>query len=133
MKINADNVTPIDAVVIPSGEIVPVKNTPMDFTLPTVIGARINNEDKQLEYGKGYDHNWVINNSGDSITFACSAYDPSTGRMLTEDPLWLIMLGPATDAAIALKKDPKITDRIIIFWHGRTPKWAGALPEFQCF
>ena len=50
-----------------------------------------------------------------------------------EDPLWLIMLGPATDAAVALEQEPKIADRLIVFWHGRTQKWPERCLNFNVF
>ncbi|GHU70565.1 hypothetical protein FACS189413_11090 [Bacteroidia bacterium] len=55
-----DNVTEVDSLLIPSGEIVSVKGTPFDFRTPTTIGKRINEENIQLKNGMGYDHNWVI-------------------------------------------------------------------------
>jgi aldose 1-epimerase len=61
VKINADNYTPVDSTLIPTGKIEPVKGTPLDFTAPTTIGARINDDNEQLKNGKGYDHNFVLN------------------------------------------------------------------------
>lgn len=61
VKINSDKFTPVDEGLIPTGELKDVKGTPFDFTKPTAIGARIDADDQQLKYGKGYDHNWVIN------------------------------------------------------------------------
>ena len=52
---------------------------------------------------------------------------------ITEDPLWLIMLGPATVAAIALEKEPKIANHLIVFWHGRTQKWPERCLNFNVF
>lgn len=60
-QINADNYTPVDSTLIPTGKIEPVKGTPFDFTKPTAIGARINEDNQQLKNGKGYDHNFVLN------------------------------------------------------------------------
>ncbi|MGN6640129.1 MAG: aldose epimerase family protein [Mucilaginibacter sp.] len=60
-QINADNYTPVDSTLIPTGKIEPVKGTPFDFTKPTAIGARINDDNQQLKNGKGYDHNFVLN------------------------------------------------------------------------
>ena len=64
MTINADRFTPVDKGLIPTGELKPVKGTPFDFTKPTAIGARIGQNDEQFQFGKGYDHNWVLNGSG---------------------------------------------------------------------
>ncbi|MEJ2053662.1 MAG: galactose mutarotase, partial [Calditrichaceae bacterium] len=61
LMLNADYYTPVDSTLIPTGEIAPVQGTPMDFTTPTAIGARINDDFTQLKYGNGYDHNWVLN------------------------------------------------------------------------
>lgn len=82
MQINADSYIPTDSVAIPTGEITPVTGTPMDFTKPKAIGKNINDDFVQLKYGKGYDHNWVLNNDGNEIRFACSVYDPKSGREL---------------------------------------------------
>lgn len=60
-QINADNYTPVDSTLIPTGKIEPVKGTPFDFTKPTAIGAHINDDNQQLKNGKGYDHNFVLN------------------------------------------------------------------------
>lgn len=61
VQFNADNYTPVDSTLIPTGKIEPVKGTPFDFTKPTAIGARINDDNQQLKNGKGYDHNFVLN------------------------------------------------------------------------
>jgi aldose 1-epimerase len=83
LMIRGDRMTPVDAVLIPTGEVRPVKDTPFDFTRPTQIGARINQDDPQLKLGKGYDHNWVLNAPGKgSPTLAAEAYEPKTGRVL---------------------------------------------------
>lgn len=66
LYINADNYTPVDQTYMTTGEIVPVKDTPMDFTTPKAVGQDITNFDFiQLKYGNGYDHNWVLNTNGD--------------------------------------------------------------------
>ena len=64
VMINADRFTPVDSGLIPTGELKAVKGTPFDFTKATAIGARIGADDQQLKYGKGYDHNWVLNGGG---------------------------------------------------------------------
>ena len=65
--INADSYTPVDPTLIPTGEILPVKETPFDFTIPTAIGKRIDtNSNAQLKNGKGYDHNFVLNTNKDT-------------------------------------------------------------------
>ncbi len=66
LQINADKFTPVDSTLIPTGKIEAVEGTPFDFTKPTTIGARINDSTEQLKYGKGYDHNFVLNKNKDS-------------------------------------------------------------------
>jgi len=82
MMLNADRFTPVDEGLIPTGELRPVKGTPMDFTTPTAIGARIEQDDEQLKFGGGYDHNWVLNKNDDSLTLAARVYEPTTGRVM---------------------------------------------------
>src|SRR5271154_4300970 len=83
IMIQADRFTPIDATSIPTGELRNVKGTPFDFRTATAIGARIDQDDQQLKLGKGYDHNWVLNNvSPGSLFYAAKAYDPNSGRVL---------------------------------------------------
>ncbi|MCD6338927.1 MAG: galactose mutarotase [Verrucomicrobia bacterium] len=82
VKIVADAFTPIDATLIPTGEIRPVKDTPFDFNEPTPIGARINQNDVQLQYGKGYDHNWVIKKPLGALGLMARVYEPKTGRVM---------------------------------------------------
>jgi aldose 1-epimerase len=82
VMIDADRYTPVDAGLIPTGELAPVAGTPFDFRKPTAIGARINDADQQLKFGKGYDHNFVLNHPGDSPTLAAKVRDPKSGRVL---------------------------------------------------
>jgi aldose 1-epimerase len=83
LTLNADRYTPTDSTQIPTGQIVPVKGTPFDFTRPTAIGARINKSHPQLLIGQGYDHNWVLNRQGNGLSLAAHASDPASGRTLT--------------------------------------------------
>jgi len=82
LQINADNYTPVDAELIPTGEILTVKGTPMDFTEPKPIGKHLSENFSQLELGKGYDHNWVLNQAGEGLTFAAKVIEPESGRTL---------------------------------------------------
>ena len=82
VMLNADRYTPVDSTLIPTGELATVEGTPFDFRKSTAIGARINDKNTQLEYGKGYDHNWVLTRSGDGLQQAASVYEPVTGRTL---------------------------------------------------
>ncbi len=89
LTINADNTTPVDETLIPTGEIVSIKGTPMDFTVPTAIGERADADFQQLQYGKGYDHNWVLNKKGSGIETAAIVESPITGivmEVLTDQP-----------------------------------------------
>ncbi|HEY8782328.1 MAG TPA: aldose epimerase family protein [Mucilaginibacter sp.] len=60
VQLKAENFTPVDSTLIPTGKIAPVAGTPFDFTKPVTIGSRINEQDEQLKNGKGYDHNFVL-------------------------------------------------------------------------
>jgi len=80
--LNADRYTPIDAELIPTGEVRSVEGTPMDFRTPVAIGVRINVEFDQLRYGKGYDHNWVIGRYGEGQALAARISDPKSGRVV---------------------------------------------------
>ena len=83
LMIRADRFTPVDANLIPTGELRSVKGTPFDFTTATVIGARIDQDDQQLKLGRGYDHNWVLNSgTAGSLSLAAQAYEPHSGRVL---------------------------------------------------
>ena len=82
LMLNADYFTPVDSTLIPTGEIRPVRGTAMDFTKPTPIGARIDQDDEQLRFGRGYDHNWVLNGKGDGLSLAASVVEPTTGRVM---------------------------------------------------
>lgn len=78
----ADRFTPVDENLIPTGELRKVSGTPFDFTTPTAVGARINQDDQQLKIGKGYDHNFVLNGKAGELKLAARLYAPKTGRVL---------------------------------------------------
>ncbi len=80
--INADQTTPVDAGLIPTGELKSVAGTPFDFRNPTAIGARINEPDVVLQYGPGYDHNWVINKPLGQLGLQARVEEPTTGRVM---------------------------------------------------
>src|SRR5687768_11611182 len=82
LMLNADRYTPVDATLIPTGELAPVAGTPFDFRKPTPIGDRINGEHAQLKAGGGYDHNWVLNRKGSGVQLAARVVEPKTGRTL---------------------------------------------------
>ena len=106
LTIHADRYTPVDATLIPTGELAPVAGTPFDFRQPTAIGARISQPDTQLERGRGYDHNFVLNRSGDGLPVAAAVYEPSTGRTLevrTTEPGLQFYSGNFLDGSITGK------------------------------
>ncbi len=89
LMINADHFTPVDEGLIPTGEISPVAGTVFDFTEPHNIGERIEEDSTQLKFGKGYDHNWVLNKSKNELKFAVRLTEPENGRVmevLTTEP-----------------------------------------------
>jgi len=77
--VNADRYTQIDADLIPTGEIADVKGTPLDFTAPAAIGARIEQLPPKT---KGYDHNYVLRGGGKTFALAGWAYEPASGRAM---------------------------------------------------
>jgi aldose 1-epimerase len=82
LMLNADKCTPVDAGLIPTGHLLDVTGTPMDFRKSTPIGARIDDDYEQLKFGGGYDHNWVLNKRGKTMTLAAKVYEPTTGRVM---------------------------------------------------
>ena len=99
LQLNADNYTPVDSTLIPTGAIDPVRGSPLDFTRPMAIGARIReagtqpgSPQQQILFGQGYDLNWVLNRPGHddgSLVLAARATDPGSGRameVLTDQP-----------------------------------------------
>lgn len=80
--INAKAYTPADATSIPTGEISPVAGTPMDFTVMKPIGRDIGEPFEALIFGKGYDHNWVLDHPAGELSLAARAKDPASGRMM---------------------------------------------------
>lgn len=84
LTINADKYTPVDSVLIPTGELADVTGTPFDFRKATVIGERIDTiNNQQMKVGKGYDHNWVINQKNpNEMTFAAKVSEPKSGRVM---------------------------------------------------
>ncbi len=82
VTIHADRFTPVNAHLIPTGELRPVGGTPFDFRKPMPIGSRINESDEQLKLAIGYDHNFVLNGTGKGPSLAARASDPQSGRVL---------------------------------------------------
>ncbi len=108
LYINADYYTPVDSTFMTTGEILPVKDTPMDFTTPKVIGQDINNYDfVQLKNGNGYDHNWVLNTQGNMAQVAARLTSPESGITLyvyTNEPGIQVYTGNFLDGTVKGKK-----------------------------
>lgn len=89
LMINASYYTPIDSTLIPTGEIAEVSETPFDFRKAVPIGKRLKDSNQQLDFGAGYDHNWVLNHQEDGLCHAATLADPRSGRtmeVLTNEP-----------------------------------------------
>ena len=82
LTIDADRFTPVDATLIPTGELAPVEGTPFDFRKSTAIGARIDAPHPQIKVGPGYDHNWVLNRNATACQHAARVVEPKSGRTL---------------------------------------------------
>ncbi len=82
LQIYAKRFTPTDETAIPTGVLQNVQGTPFDFTKATAIGARINQADEQIKFGKGYDHNFVLDGKAGVLRQAAKVYEPTTGRVL---------------------------------------------------
>ncbi|MFA5204063.1 MAG: aldose epimerase family protein [Lentisphaeria bacterium] len=78
----AGRMTQVRQGLLPTGQLVPVKGTPFDFTTPQLIGARITADDEQLCFGNGYDHNWVLDHQDGTLARAAVLYEKSSGRCL---------------------------------------------------
>jgi aldose 1-epimerase len=100
----ASKFTPVDATLIPTGELRPVQGTPFDFLKATAVGARINQDDEQLKFGKGYDHNWVLDlKDSKSIAEAAVVFEPTTGRVMqvwTTEPAIQFYTGNFLDGTV---------------------------------
>jgi aldose 1-epimerase len=83
VMLNADRFTPVNAQLIPTGQIAPVAGTGLDFRKPTPIGAHINDANEQIKRAGGFDHNFVLNGSGEGMHLAARVVDPASGRTLT--------------------------------------------------
>ena len=82
LLLKASRFTPTDAGSIPTGELRNVQGTPFDFLKSTSIGARINQDEEQLKFGGGYDHNWVVNGRAGTLRQAASVYESTSGRVM---------------------------------------------------
>jgi aldose 1-epimerase len=82
LMINAGRFTPVDSGLIPTGELRRVKGTPFDFAQLTAMGARINDPDEQLKFGRGYDHNFVLRGGRGRLRQAAKVFEQTTGRVM---------------------------------------------------
>jgi aldose 1-epimerase len=102
--INADKTTPVDSGLITTGEIKPVDGTPFDFRKPTAIGDRIDDADAVLQYGPGYDHNWVVNQKQPGeLTSQARVTSPKTGitmEVISDEPCIQFYAGNFLDGTI---------------------------------
>jgi aldose 1-epimerase len=124
LTINADKFTPVDAGLIPTGAIADVAGTPFDFRKSAKIGLRINDQDEQLQFGHGYDHNWVLNNYDRTVHKVVEFYEPLSGRLMevfTDQPGMQFYSGNFLDGTIRGKGG--------IMYQHRT----GLCLEAQCF
>ena len=106
LMINADEMTPVDSGLIPTGEVTDVAGTPFDFRTLKRIGKDIDADDQQIEYGPGYDHNFVLNKKFGKMSLAAEVYDPSTGRDMevwTTEPSLQFYSGNFLDGTITGK------------------------------
>ena len=107
LKIDASLFTPVDATLIPTGDLKPVEGTPFDFRTPHVIGERIDADDAQLRLGLGYDHNFVLDHPAGQLAEAAEVYEPTTGRILrvsTTEPGLQFYTGNHLDGSITGKE-----------------------------
>jgi aldose 1-epimerase len=85
LMLNAKRYTPVDSTLIPTGEIPPVAGTPFDFRKPKPVADGIRSNDEQIVFGRGFDHNWVLDRKppdDKSLILAATLYDPGSGRIL---------------------------------------------------
>jgi aldose 1-epimerase len=111
--INADKTTTVDNHLIPTGALADVTGTPFDFRKPTAIGARINDPDTVLQYGPGYDHNWVINKPLGKFGLQARVTDPASGRVMevwSDQPGLQFYAGNFLDGSLT-GKDGKVYPR----------------------
>lgn len=124
LYVNADNYTPVDSTFMTTGEIVTVKETPMDFTTPKTIGQDITNFDfVQLKNGNGYDHNWVLNTNGDIAQLAAKLTSPESGITLevyTNEPGIQVYTGNFLDGTVTGKKALLIINVLPYVWKHNT-------------
>ncbi len=104
--ISADEFTPTDAALIPTGEVLPVEGTPMDFRTAKAVAQDINVDYEALAFGRGYDHNWILNTGRDITKLSFSLYSPVSGILLegyTDQPGIQVYSGNFLDGTVVGK------------------------------
>ena len=122
LYINADKYTPADSTYMTTGEIKPVKGTPMDFTKPRAINTTINDTKfDQIKYASGYDHNWCLNTykngKGDDTKVCASLYSPKTGillQMYTNEPGVQVYTGNFQGTGVSCKHGIKYPKHVSV-------------------
>ena len=107
LTINAHRYTPVNAGLIPLGHIAPVADTPFDFSAPNKVGQCIELPNEQLRFAGGYDHNFVLERTDDSLVFAAAVLEPLSGRSMvvhTTEPAVQFYSGNFLSGAFAGKK-----------------------------
>ena len=125
VTLNASHITPVDSVLIPTGEIAPVEGTPFDFRTPHAIGERIDADNQQLKNARGYDHNWVVDRkTANEVEWVATVEEPASGRVME---VWSDQ--PGVQFYTGNFFDGKVTGK-----YGRTQKFREALAlETQMF
>ncbi len=108
LYLNADSITPVDSTFMTTGEMLAVAGTPFDFTTPKSIAPDVTNfEYEQIRFGRGFDHNWVLNTRGDITLLAAKLTSPTSGitlEMYTDEPGVQIYTGNFLDGTVKGKK-----------------------------
>ncbi len=111
LKLYADKITPVDSTLIPTGELSEVKGTPFDFTTAKTIGKDINQDDEQLKFGGGYDHNFVLNDTKiDGLNHAATLSGDKSGIVMdiyTQEPGIQFYSGNFMAESVTLKNGAK--------------------------
>jgi aldose 1-epimerase len=114
LTLDATRYTPVDATLIPTGELAPVEGTPFDFRRPTPLGTHINDDHPQIKNGGGFDHNFVLTRTQDGLQHAARVVDPESGRVLdvaTTEPGVQLYTGNFLDGTITGKEGRVYTKR----------------------
>jgi len=114
LTIRAGAITAVSPHLIPTGALMPVAGTPFDFTAPHAIGERIGADHEQMKFGRGYDHNWVLDKSAGELASVAMLHDPESGRsmeVLTTEPGMQFYSGNFLSGELASKGGGKYLHR----------------------